>query len=494
MNRASSKIQKLEQRIEILSYPDAISFSPQSIRDLFEEFLVSLEEIRVANEELIQQNESQAIVRKELEAERDQYLELFDQAPDVYLVTDLEGNIQKANRAASSLLNVQQEFLVGKPLLVYIYDQDKKAFHTHLSLLRQGMQVDAWELRLQPRKSEPISMAISFSFMQDNAGKPVGLRCLLHDMKKQNQIEEALNESERKYRQLAENAQEGIWAIDLQANTTFANGHMAEMLGYTAEEMLGSSVYSFMDTHNIEICKRHFESLKQGAEEQLELEFIKKEGSGIYARCKTSLITDIKGNLIGILACIADISNLKRLNQELTKIGNDLNHRVQEMTVDISEAHEKMAASEEYLNKIINSIDDPIFVKDRQHRLVLVNNAECELAGRSRNEILGKANCDLLAKGEGHNLWEKEEEVLETGNEQVNLEQIIDACGVTRDFIIKKTLYADRSGSKFIIGIRRAIANSDKDTDYMIPLMRLGEGLVLGFGIGMYTAWKIISI
>jgi nitrate/nitrite-specific signal transduction histidine kinase len=50
------------------------------------------------------------------------------------------------------------------------------------------------------------------------------------------------------------------------------------------------------------------------------------------------------GFFIGMLSYIENISNLKRLNEELTKIVNDLNHRVQEMTEDISKAHEKMAA------------------------------------------------------------------------------------------------------------------------------------------------------
>lgn len=121
------------------------------------------------------------------------------------------------------------------------------------------------------------------------------------------------------------------------------------------------------------------------------------------------------------------------------------------------QAEEDLLASKEYLNKIINTIGDPIFVKDRQHRLILVNDAECSLIGHSREEILGRTDYDFFPREQVDVFWEKDEEVFRTGKENVNEEQITDVESTTRTIITKKTLYIDSTGNKFIVGIVRDI-------------------------------------
>ncbi len=79
------------------------------------EFSTALEELHVASEELRQQNEELLAAREALEVERQRYRDLFEFAPDGYLVTDADGTIQEANQAAALLLGVRQDFLEGKP-------------------------------------------------------------------------------------------------------------------------------------------------------------------------------------------------------------------------------------------------------------------------------------------------------------------------------------------------------------------------------------------
>jgi PAS domain S-box-containing protein len=121
---------------------------------------------------------------------------------------------------------------------------------------------------------------------------------------------------------------------------------------------------------------------------------------------------------------------------------------------DITErkrAEEALLESKEFLNKIIDSISDPIFVKDGQHRLVMVNDAKCRLAGHTREELLGKTDYDFLPKDQVDVLWKKDELVLETGKENVSEEEITDAKGNTRTIVTKKTQYTDKSGEKFLV-------------------------------------------
>ena len=66
----------------------------------------------------------------------------------------------------------------------------------------------------------------------------------------------------------------------------------------------------------------------------------------------------------------------------------------------------------DFLAKILNYIRDPIFVKDGNHRLILVNDAECDLAGHSREELIGKTDYDFFPKEQVDVFWQKDDEVL----------------------------------------------------------------------------------
>jgi hypothetical protein len=74
--------------------------------------------------------------------------------------------------------------------------------------------------------------------LHDEAGKLRGCLGVLVDITERKRAEEALRESEEKYRRIVETANEGIWALDADARITFVNRRMAEMLGYSPEELL----------------------------------------------------------------------------------------------------------------------------------------------------------------------------------------------------------------------------------------------------------------
>jgi len=116
----------------------------------------------------------------------------------------------------------------------------------------------------------------------------------------------------------------------------------------------------------------------------------------------------------------------------------------------------------EYLDKIINAIADPIFVKDREHRLVLANDAQCQFIGKSREEIIGRTDYDFFPKEQVDVSWQKDEEVFKSGIESINEEEVTDLKGATHSISTKKTLYTDNDGNKFIVGIVRDITERKK--------------------------------
>ena len=128
---------------------------------------------------------------------------------------------------------------------------------------------------------------------------------------------EALRASEEQYRRIVETAQEGIWTIDADSKTTFANTRMAEMLGYTVGEMLGAPLFQFMDEEGKAIAARNVERRRQGIAEQHDFKFQCKDGSAVWALLSTNPIFDKAGRYAGALAMIADITARKRTEDAL---------------------------------------------------------------------------------------------------------------------------------------------------------------------------------
>jgi PAS domain S-box-containing protein len=156
----------------------------------------TVEELRVAEEELRQQNEELVAAREALEVERRRYQDLFEFAPDGYVVTDANGIIQEANRAAGELLRVPLRFLIGKPLGLFVTREGNHTFHTALTQLAREDPERAWELCLQPRDGDPLEVGLKVSTVRDDDGRLVALRWLFRDLSERKRAQ-ALAEADR---------------------------------------------------------------------------------------------------------------------------------------------------------------------------------------------------------------------------------------------------------------------------------------------------------
>ncbi len=119
-------------------------------------------------------------------------------------------------------------------------------------------------------------------------------------------------------------------------------------------------------------------------------------------------------------------------------------------------------SSQAFLWSILNSITDPIFVKDRQHTLVFVNDALCQFMGYKRAELMGKSDYDLFSKTAADIFWERDELAFTTGLTDEHEELITDFNGENQIVSTKKSLFYDEVGNLFLVGSIRLIASKNK--------------------------------
>ncbi|MCY7275996.1 MAG: PAS domain-containing protein [Phormidesmis sp. CAN_BIN44] len=183
---------------------DAPTEQPRLALGYIEALANALEELRVVEEEVCQHNEELYRTRQQLEDERRRYQDLFDFAPDGYLVTDIHGKIHEANRAAADLLNVSQKYLAGKILTNFVPEEQRRVFRSLLLQLRVIDRIQEWEICLAARNKPRFEAAITVAAVRDAEGKAIGLRWLLRDIGDRKQIEAQLQQMQLQNLELLE--------------------------------------------------------------------------------------------------------------------------------------------------------------------------------------------------------------------------------------------------------------------------------------------------
>jgi PAS domain S-box-containing protein len=197
MNNLNQPIQLSQQRLEsLMNRINQAADQPEILSTILEEFSITLEELDQQQQELATTNNTSQI-------ELQHYRELFNSTSEAYIVTDITGEIHTANPAASTMLNISPNHLIGKPLPVFVAESHRQAFRTKLQQVNQSCQSMAWEVQLQPRHSESFPAAIAVSPIRDNPGNLTKLRWLISDIRHRQQAE-ALRQELAEQQELSE--------------------------------------------------------------------------------------------------------------------------------------------------------------------------------------------------------------------------------------------------------------------------------------------------
>jgi len=151
----------------------------------------SLEELGAAKEELLRQHNRLLAAHLELDNERGRYRDLFDFAPDGYLVTDLAGRIEEANRAAETLIGTGGVSLTGTGLPDYVLPASRVAFEDQLKNLpeQDAFPVQEWQFDIRSAAGVSFPANLSVRLVRDSSGRAVSLRWLLRDISDRKRIE-----------------------------------------------------------------------------------------------------------------------------------------------------------------------------------------------------------------------------------------------------------------------------------------------------------------
>lgn len=255
----------------------------------------------------------------------------------------------------------------------------------------------------------------------------------MHDITERKRAEEALRASEEKLRDLYELSPLGIVLTDMNGRYIEFNEAFSDICGYPADE-LGSLDYWTLTPREYET--REAEQLASlsdsGYYGPYEKEYMRKDGTRIPIELHGTLVTGKDGERY-IWSIVEDISERKRMEAELMDSRN-------------------------FFNSIIDAIPDPIFVKDREHRWILLNDACCSLIEFSREALIGKPDYDFLPTKRSEELWARDERIFTSGATSLDEDEIAGENGELRYIQTKKTPLVAENGQALLIGVIRDIS------------------------------------
>ncbi|UCD65448.1 MAG: PAS domain S-box protein [Deltaproteobacteria bacterium] len=282
------------------------------------------------------------------------------------------------------------------------------------------------------------------------------------EIRQRRAAEEALRESDKRYRSLYHNTPAMLHSIDKQGHIVSVSNYWSEVLGYSENEVIGRKLTDFFT----DASKRYAEEVvlpdffKTGYCTDIPYQFVKKDGEIIDILLSAIGDRDEKGDIIRTLAVSIDVTErnraveaLRLAKEELSSYSKDLEKQVSIRTREIT--------------NILKYTPDVVYVKDREGKYVLVNSRFEELFGVSNEEVRGKTDYEIMSKEVADEFRKNDLQVLKDGRSMQVEERVLHNSEVHTYLSVKFPVYDETGAVNGVCGISTDISAVKKAQDQL---------------------------
>ena len=289
---------------------------------LIDEQVRELQETQTATlnllEDLKNKNEARKKSEAELRVSEERFRKVFEEGPLGMAMVDLiDGRILSVNRAYCDMLGYTEEELKRLTLVDVTHpDHHNEVVDSIQKIREEQITISQIEKRYLKKNGEVIWASRALTKITDAEGELSYCLAIVEDITKRKQAEEALKESEEKYRKLIETTSEGFWFLSPENKTIDVNQSLCDMTGYSRDEMIGKTPFDFVDDENLIIFKEQISKITSTLHRTYEILLRKKNGINFPTFFNATSLFDKKGKLVGSFAFIKDITERKRMESE----------------------------------------------------------------------------------------------------------------------------------------------------------------------------------
>ena len=260
----------------------------------------------------------EVLAKRALKKSEKKYRQLFERNLAGVYRTTIDGRLLDCNDAFARIYGYEsrEEAMQHKAMDLHV---SPKARQEYISTLQaRGMLLD-FEIQGRRKDGSLIWLLENVTLVHGEEDGLTEMDGTLVDITDRKRAEEALRESEKKYRNILENIEDGYFEVDTAGNFTFFNDSMCRILGYSADELMGKNNREYTDDKNAKkIFKVFNEVYKTGIPTKaFDWELIRKDGSKCFVETVVSLITDSNNVKTGFRGIARDVTERKRSEEEL---------------------------------------------------------------------------------------------------------------------------------------------------------------------------------
>jgi PAS domain S-box-containing protein/putative nucleotidyltransferase with HDIG domain len=265
-----------------------------------------------------------------------------------------QGQFVQVNPAMVKMFGyVSAEEIMARPVAeCYQNPEEREQFIAKVK--RHGFARDE-ELRLRKKDGSPFWASVTAQAQFDARGEVLWIDGVIEDITERKRAEEALRESEGKYRKLVELTRTGFLMLNHQGAVIDANPEYVRLTGHrTLVEILGRSVVEWTAEYEKEKNARAVEECTRvGYVTNLEIDYV--DGQGKITPIEINAFVEGKGEALRIISLCRDISERRRAEETLQNVHKELEQRVQERTAEIQEATRNLETRNQQLSRILDT-------------------------------------------------------------------------------------------------------------------------------------------
>ena len=246
---------------------------------------------------------------------------IFDASHQAIFLIDTAGIIFAANEELARRLDSLAADMIGKSIYGFLPKEVSESRKQQVEkVVRTGQTI-----RFEDKRQDQISSQ-TLRPIFDAQGNVAQLAVYAEDVTEQRRSEEALRQSEARYRLIVETANEGIWSMDGDYRTTFVNRRLADMLGYAPEEMIGRRVDSFMFPEDLSDHESQMAARARGEGRVYERRFRCRDGREVWTVVSATALLDPQGGFAGSFAMFTDITSRRQAEESLQE--SEIRYRI----------------------------------------------------------------------------------------------------------------------------------------------------------------------
>lgn len=348
---------------------------------------------------------------KELIETKDYLSNIIEGSADTITVVDMNGIVRDWNRSAEGIMGYRADEVIGKSNSKFFADPEEA--DRIIELVRKEREIKNYRAIMLRKDGQQVHVSMSAALLKDKDGMPIGTVRVSRDITKIVELEERIREERDNLKLIFESMVDGIYIVSKDYEIEFMNRVLIDEVG----DQVGDICYKAF--HNREEPCPKCKSSEVMAGKTVRWEWYSHWMNKTYDLIETPLM-NVDGT-ISKLTIFRDITERKWMEKKLDE-------------------------SHKFLETVIENIPDTITLKDSEHRIVLVNQAYCNITGITKDEMIGK----IL-------LREKDKAVFQTG----------------KGLEIPERTYTDNKGNCHYISVKKApLTDESGEVSHVLTISR----------------------